>query len=312
MAVRCLWYRIRQGPSEIVDAFDEFVESHITNDLNVGGDEDSLSDSEDQNPSSSGDAAVDTNEEIDELHVNTSRSILYSQRFVLAGKLGVSHEALSLQIRRLGGRVWGSSSRLPDERIPLHWIVVSSQAECNRESRNVSNNLAEGYRRDWVVLSEKYFEHCVRDNINVGVDNYLLDTQRLREAPQQSLQALRKLPAPGDTMGQESRRISALTKLKRHLNSAPGHRSKVLKEGTRQVLKENRHRRPSTASGFSVFKKSKFKEALANVSTFTIANRTVCDDWRAMPEMDKDNYNRRALSLINDVPLQARKEEPGE
>ncbi len=47
-------------------------------------------------------------------------------------------------------------------------------------------------------MSESYVEKCAELGFDVGVEEYLLDTSKLRYAPQKVLQKLRVLPPPGD------------------------------------------------------------------------------------------------------------------
>ena len=134
----------------------------------------------------------------------TSQPTFRYQIIVICGRLKMSREEIAAHVQNLGGNIW--TSQLPDERIPVNGLIISSQLECNREPRCIVHNLAEGFRRGWAIVSESYIEDCAKQGFDVGVENYLLDTSKLSDAPQKVLQSLRVLPPPGDIAKNQEKR----------------------------------------------------------------------------------------------------------
>ena len=181
---RCLCHRIREGPSEVYNAFDEFIDDQlrIHNNDRDDGDND-------------GNTTTEEPCQEHEPPATNGLSVLTHDTFILTGRLKTSHERLASEIQSLGGRVCNTS--LPDERIPIKWVVISTQSECDKDPRNVPHQLADGFRRGWAVLSEEYIHSCKRTGTDVGTGEYLLDTTKLSDAPPQLMQSLRSLPVPG-------------------------------------------------------------------------------------------------------------------
>ena len=229
---RCLNHRIQQGPRAISEAFDDFVKDQlgvVLNDHTVSSDEEPLvqvdndeandnqlnSNTEDQlqfdeestDQQHSGSPIASTEPPNDVQHATIARTSQPTFRFqiiVICGRLRMSREAIAAHVQNLGGNIW--TSQLPDERIPVNGLIISSQQECNRDPSCIVHNLAEGFRRGWAIVSESYIEDCAKRGFDVGVENYFLDTSKLSDAPQKVLQSLRVLPPPGDIAKNQQKR----------------------------------------------------------------------------------------------------------
>ena len=104
------------------------------------------------------------------------RPIFNYKIIVICGRMRMSREVITAHVKSLGCNIW--TSQLPDERIPIKGLVVSSQIECNREPRCIVQNLAEGFRRGWAIVSESYIEKCAERGFDVGVEEYFKQVKR--------------------------------------------------------------------------------------------------------------------------------------
>ena len=127
---RCLCHRIREGPSEVSKAFDEFIDDQLRIHNN--------------DRDNDGNTTIEEPCQEHEPPATNGLSVLTHATFILAGRLKTSHERLASEIQSLGGRVCNTS--LPDERIPIKWVVISTQSECDKDPRNAPHQLANGFR----------------------------------------------------------------------------------------------------------------------------------------------------------------------
>ena len=185
---RILCHRIKhECPSDIHTSFQNHIQETVQADKQDGND--------DHTNAEDGDGITNRDTE--------SLPCLSGKRFILSGKLTPSHQVLTNQINRLGGMIYPNDKKLPDERLNLQdWFVVTTQAELDRPAKDVKHVILQAFRRKWTFISADYITECTLHSEDRGIQNFVLSTTALQEAPPQSMQALRTImPANGTNQG---------------------------------------------------------------------------------------------------------------
>ena len=76
----------------------------------------------------------------------------------------------------------------------MKWVVITTQREFDKPSKEVNEAVAEGFLRNWHLVCEQFVTDCEKQARDIGKRNYTLDTANLQQAQLLTIQALRVLP----------------------------------------------------------------------------------------------------------------------
>ncbi|XP_033095249.1 uncharacterized protein LOC117099831 [Anneissia japonica] len=185
---RMVHHRIRECPVEVRNRFEQFIATKMRPPV--------------EELDNDGDARL--------VHENTIPKALEGRSIVIVGRLYKQHESIKDLIRENGGSVWWRG--LPKDNIPLpQFLVITTQAECDKDPPKVVTVLAECFRRGVEILSDALLR-SLENGTFTSLENYKLDLNSLKNAPYTTIQSV----APDNSINNyNSKGPSAYCMLKR-------------------------------------------------------------------------------------------------